>query len=358
MVVVVVGSLAAAAPIVLVCCRANDPAPEPLAEPVIDGPWLRPAQGRRAEPVWGVKGGLAVGLWPTSGPRGLLRIYAPYLGQRRPRMVNFISIEPTVRGARGQSELEVGSQGKQTGLAMWAADTPAAAAVLGDPTTPPPGRVERLDGTQALTFCVATEPFRNGARPVVQVILRADHPHEVGLRVRAAEGSARMEACVLSATMGNYGRLRHLWLRGEVADSRKVWPDFRPDRLGFAPWRAWGRERLLKRDGFLLVAATTNESDLTRAEYDSKVPPHWRYEGKSATQYWRTADAEGAAVRVNGRTTYWGDGGKIPGGVAYENFELQVPFADGQEFWFGVTPEAPAKLGFNPDWLRNLTDGR
>src|SRR6266852_1932948 len=80
--------------------------------------WIRPAQRADAEPVWGIKDGLAIGLYPTSGPRGLIRIYAPYLGQRRGRVVNFIYIEPVVKGVRGQSELEVGRQSKQTGLEM------------------------------------------------------------------------------------------------------------------------------------------------------------------------------------------------------------------------------------------------
>ena len=66
------------------------------------------------------------------------------------------------------------------------------------------------------------------------MILRSDRPHEVGFRVGAAEGSARMDSCVLSATMGNYGRLRRLWLRGEFDDSRKAWPAPRFDRLNFA----------------------------------------------------------------------------------------------------------------------------
>jgi hypothetical protein len=273
-------------------------------------------------------------------------------------MVNFISVEPVVNGVRGQSELEVGSWSGQPGLAMWTGDGPAIAAAAGDPAAPFPGRVERVDGADALTFYVATEPFRNGARPVLQVVLRADRPHEVGFRVRAAEGSARMDSCVLSATMGNYGRLRRLWLRGEVVDSRKLWPDPKFDRLGFAPWRAWGRDRLLRVDGHLVAAATTDEADPAGAAYDPAVPPHWRYEGRPATHYWRAPDATGAVARVNGRTTYWGGGGPIPGGIAYENFELEVPFADGQEFWFGVTPDGPAALGFDPAWGRNVTAGR
>jgi hypothetical protein len=215
-----------------------------------------------------------------------------------------------------------------------------------------------LGGVEALTFFLATEPFRNGARPLIQVVLRADRPREVGFRIGSAPGGARIDACVLTATMGNYGRLRRLWLRGEVVDARKLWPAFEPDRLGFAPWRAWGRDRLFRRGEELLAAATSDEADLTHAEYDPAVPAHWRYEGAPATQGWRAADASGAVVRVNGRRTYWGNGGAIPGGVSYENFELEAPFREGQEFWFGVTPESPPDLGFSPEWQRNLTDGR
>jgi hypothetical protein len=300
---------------------------------------------------------LAVGLWPASGPRGLIRIYAPYLGQRYPRMVNFIAVEPVVNGVRGQSELEIGSESGQSGLTMWTRDTPISPGAR-ETSAPSPGRIERRDGTEVLTFYVAMERFRNGARPFLQVLLRADRPHEVGFRVYAADGGAPMEACVLSATMGNYSRLRRLWLCDEVVDARKLWPTFDPDPLGFAPWRSWGRGRLLRQGGDIIVAAGSDEADPARAHYDPDVSPHWRYEGKAATQYWRTTDAAGAMARVNGRVIYWGDTGRIPGGVSFENFELQVPFAAGQEFWFGVTPEEPTQLGFDPATQRKVFDGR
>src|SRR5262245_50115776 len=136
-----------------------------LAAPVVDGVWLSPARDRNAEPVWGINDGIAVGLWPTSGPRGLIRIYAPYLGQRRPRMVNYISIEPVVKGVRGQSELEVGLGGKKQGLAFWTADTRNAVSMPREPTSPARGRSERVEGHDALTLYLATERFRNGAQP-------------------------------------------------------------------------------------------------------------------------------------------------------------------------------------------------
>jgi len=357
---VLVGISQAALLAALGCGQGKDTKPEVSIEqpagPIAELSWVRPAYGLSIEPVWGLKGALNVGLWPTSGPRGLIRIYAPYLGQPFPRMVNFISVEPIVWGVRGQSELEIGLQSGQMGLTMMTSDTPPTAAPP-EPLLPTPGRIEHEDGSEILTFCLATEPFRNGARPLIQILLRADRPHEVGFRVYAAAGSAPMEACVLSATMGNYSQLRRLWLRGEVVDARKLWPAFQPDRLGFAPWRMWGRDRLLTRDGTIFVAARSDEPEPGRAQYDPDVAPYWRYEGRAATQYWRTANADGAKVQVNGRSNYWGNGGRIPGGTSFENFELKLPFAEGQEFWFGVTPEEPAELGFDPAWQRNITNG-
>ena len=80
--------------------------PRVLAPPVEEGRWVRPAEGEASQPVWGVKGGMRVGLWPTGGPRGLIRIYAPYLGHPPLRMINFVAVEPVVGRARGLSELE------------------------------------------------------------------------------------------------------------------------------------------------------------------------------------------------------------------------------------------------------------
>ena len=51
-------------------------------------------------------------------------------------------------------------------------------------------------------------------------------------------------------------------------------------------------------------------------------------------------------VRVNGRATYWGSHAPIPGGVAFENFELIQRFTSGEESWFGVTLKTPREMGW------------
>lgn len=320
--------------------------PRPLARPVAEGKWVRPAAAEAAEPVWGVRGGIAVGLWPMGGPRGLLRIYAPYLGHPRGRMVNFIAVEPSLGRGRGYSELEWSARDGARGKAMWSGDALDLDPRPRKPWQPARGTVAEADGTETLTVFVFVERFNNGARPIVQIILRADRPHEVTFKLFAAKDSARMRACILSATMGNYARLRRLWLRERVVEAAALWPRPPLDRSGFTPRREWSLDHLLRVGGEVVVAATPNEADPASADYAPSVAHFWRYQGKTATQYWRAPAAAGLVARVNGRTAYWASRAPIPGGIAYENFELDAPFAPGQAFIFGVTPDPPKSLGF------------
>lgn len=317
-----------------------------LAQPVEDGAWVRPAEGEASEPVWGVKGGISVGLWPTGGPRGLFRIYTPYLGQPRLRMINYIAVEPIVGRSRGLSELERSAIDGVDGKAMWTTDERPATADAIAPWKPARGVTGREGDTETLTFWVSVEPFDNGARPLVRVRFRSDRPHEVELATYAAEGSARMKACVLTATMGNYARLRRLWLADETIEAADVWKEPRLNKWGFVDAREWPLDRLFVREKDVVVAATSDEEDPQSATYDDSVPPWWRYEGKGATQYWATSPVEGLLARVNGRTTFWASKAPIPGGLSFENFELVAPFAEGQLFRFGVTPDPPSSLGF------------
>ena len=65
--------------------RAGAP-PKSLACPVEDGPFLLPAEGKDAEPIWGIKGGIAVGLWPNpvhAGSSGSIRPTSASLASRR-----------------------------------------------------------------------------------------------------------------------------------------------------------------------------------------------------------------------------------------------------------------------------------
>jgi hypothetical protein len=136
--------------------------PRSLAPPDADGPFLRPAAGDAVEPMWGIKGGIAVGLWPTPGPRGLIRVYAPYLGSDRLRPINFVAVEPVANRSRGLSELEKSAlDGGVAGKAMWTGDTFTIEPRPRPPWQPARGVVTRLS---RCWHCQA-DLGRRGSRP-------------------------------------------------------------------------------------------------------------------------------------------------------------------------------------------------
>ena len=330
--------------------------PSPLARPVEQRGWVLPAQGKPALPIWGIKDGIAVGLWPAPGPRGLIRVYAPYLGQPLGRPINFIAVEPIVGRRRGFSELEPSKLDGAAGLRMWTAQSAPKVPRPELPWQPARPKFFRIGQAEAMSFILCVEPFGNAARPIVQIVLRNDRPHEVAFRVFSAEGGAEMTACCLTATMGNYARLRRLWLKGQMVDARQLWPDFKPTGPrggGFAPRRRWGIDRMVVVEGQAVVAATPDEADPARATYDRAVGRGWRYQGRPAVQYWIAKTRKDLAVSVNGRRTYWNSQAPIPAGFSFENFELLAPFESGQEFRFGVTPRPSEFKGVDKQWLES-----
>lgn len=309
-------------------------------------PWIR-AGIDTPKPVWGLREGICFALWPGSveddgdgGPRGLIRIGYPILdGRRRCGLVNFVAIEPIVRGQRGFSELEAGRDGR-AGRLFWAGQSDVPTSALD------PGQLSRAHGSEELSVSIRTEEFANGARVLLTLTIRADRPGELHLRVHAAPGTAPMDACVLTATMGNYMRLRRLWLRDGVIEARDLWPGFNGPE--FAPDVFYPARRLVRTaSGDVLICATTDEPDPHAAAPDPSAP-WWAYRGSfPLTQYWRKPKGQptdSLRVRVNGRRVYWGSHNPIPGGVAFENFDLLEPFQEGQTTVFGLSRRSPAEL--------------
>lgn len=309
-------------------------------EAVVDGRWLRPApvDGAR-EPRWGHPQGLQLGLHPLRGPRGLLRIFTPYLGQPRERLLNFIAVEPIPAGAteRGYSELERSRLDDAPGLRMWTADD-ASDATPRDARDPARGTVSVIDGVETLTVDVLVEPFANGADVWVRVVFRADRPHELSVAAYRRDSSVELDACVLTATMGNWARLRTLHLAGgREATAGRLWPDYRD--IHFADHAVFGVDELVREGDEVVVSATPDEAEPHRAEYAPGTKEHWHYLGDRAVQTWRVSEPDPRLVaQVNGRHTYWMSEAAIPGGIAFENFELVEPFRQGRAFTFQVEP--------------------
>jgi hypothetical protein len=307
-----------------------------------DRPWVRPAPG---DPRWGHAEGLQIGLAPLPGPRGLIRVYTPYLGHPHGRMVNYVAVEPIPAGTseRGFSELETSALDGEPGKRFWGADDPA------EPEGPGDGVEDVAGGARRLSVYVMCERFDNGAEVYVRARFDERRPHEVALAAFAAPGSVPLSRVVLTATMGNWARLRRLRLRERVVTPGELWPGL-ADGLtgdvrfgeGFAAHARFGLDDL-ERDaaGAVLVTAEPDEADPGAAEYAPGTKEHWHFEGRPAAQTWRVEDpGPGLEAWVNGRYTYWASRSPIPGGVAYENVEVVRPFEQGQEAVFAVEPLA------------------
>lgn len=308
-------------------------------EAEVDGGWLRPAPGSgRREPRWGHPDGMQLGLHPLSGPRGLLRVYTPYLGQSRDRLLNFIAVEPIPAGARerGYSELERSRLDDAAGLRMWSSDD-------GDdpeprePTEPARGTVAVIDGVETLTVDVGVERFENGADVWVRAVFRVDRPHEVTVAAYRRRGSAELDACVLTATMGNWARLRELELAARRVHAGELWPDYRD--VHFADHVAFSLDELRRDGDAAVVTAIPDELEPHLAQHAPGTKDHWRFVGLRAAQTWRAEQPDdGLVAQVNGRHTYWMSEAPIPGGIAFENFELVEPFRQGRALTFSAEP--------------------
>lgn len=302
--------------------------------------WLLPPPGADGEPRWGHAEGLQIGIPPIPGPRGLLRVFTPYLDHPRERLVNFIAVEPIPVGetGRGFSELEASTLDPgESGKRLWSTDDPLAA---GEPTAsdrPARGVVASDDGVETLTVWIGVERFDNGADVHVRVRFFADRPHEVEVAGFANASSTPLDHLVLTATMGNWARLRLLRLADGLVTPAELWPGF--TGTGFTAHGRFPLDRLMREGDAAIVSAVGDETDPWSAGYAADTAPHWRFLGRRATQSWIVDDPHPALeARVNARWSYWASASPIPGGPAFENFEIVEPFRQGAAFRFLIEP--------------------
>jgi hypothetical protein len=302
--------------------------------------WIRPRAS--GEPlIWGRKDGLIFGL-PSQGgmrgPRGLIRVGV--IGKTgEAELINFIAVEPVVKGAGSRSsrmafselemsELDAGQRGKR----LWVED------VAGDLTTLPakPKPIERL------SVRIEVEPFTaNRAHVYIVASIYSDRPRELELAVHHHADSAPVEELTVTATMGNYERVRLLWLKDRVIDSRELYAGYSGD--AFIEKENYPRDEMLSYgDGDALALVTTDEDNPSGVEVTAR--PSWTYRSIKLTQYWRVpagAIQPDLRVKVNGRRVYWASTTPIPGGLSFENFEVRQRYAPGQAFIFGLSPKQP-----------------
>lgn len=330
---------------VATCQGGNDLDWEEMSEPVETGNWIQPSTDFPAQPIWGHVNGLRVGLSPMPGPRGLIRIYAPYLGHKDGKMINFLALEPVVKGEkhRGFSELEMSALDGVRGKRFWSAEN-SESTVPGAADQPVRGKVEHQGKSETLTLYVFSEPFENGAQVYIRLRFYSDKPYEVEVSTYKTEKSAELDHFIVTATMGNFARLRELYLDSRRVSSPILWPDYQG--AAFTNHRHFSvNEFIAGKTGLAYILAASDESNPSDAEYEPGTNSHWKYYGETATQYWAASPSiPGLECLVNGRFTYWASQSPIPGGISFENFELKAPFSPGMSFVFGVDPRSPETL--------------
>jgi hypothetical protein len=325
------------------------------------GEWIRPKSPDDAL-VWGRTDGVVFGIRSAGGmrgPRGLIRIGVPGANGGPAELVNFVAVEPVISGfgsrfsRMGFSELDMSSLDPgERGKRIWVARGEFAGELR--TLAPLPSLVEILGGRpkvaaatlQTLSVRLEVEPFQfTKAHVYVVATMVSDQPNEVRFAVFHHPDSESIEELTTTATMGNYERLRHLWLKDRVVDSRDTpgaVEEFRDLENFPLP------EMLRTGDGDAIVFCTTNESDPGLVEVAGA--PSWDYRAPKLTQYWRVPAHEiqpDLRVKVNVRRKYWASRIEVPGGMAFENFEVRQRYVPGQAFIFGLTPKTPQE--FRPE---------
>lgn len=326
-----------------------------------ESPWVRPA--KPGDPlIWGRRDGVVFGLQSPDGmrgPRGLIRVglYATPKAQN-PEVLNFIAVEPVVQGPGARfdrmafselemSQLDPGKRGKR----MWVDKETSGADEM------PSGTLETIHVGKAvverLTVRIDVERFTaNGAHVYVVASMDSDHPDELRLRTYAEADSPPIDELSVTATMGNYERLRLLWLNDRVVDSRKLFPSYAGDAFIEDVDYPLG-EMLRSGEGDAIVFCTSNEMDPGKTPDNATA--HWVYTLPKLTQYWRVPgrDVEpNLRVRVNARRVYWASKAPVLGGIAFENFEVRQRFVAGQTFIFGIARQEPWEFYHGPYQLR------
>jgi len=327
------------------------------AQPMVaqSSEWVFPSKA--GDPlIWGRKDGVVFGL-PSDGgmpgPRGLIRVGTIDHRTGKANLLNFIAVEPATKGKKPRgdrmafSELEKSQMDRgMHGAKLWVSPK-SAGPIEGEQKVS--GSLEKkvVDGREVELLSVRVEIERfvqNGAHVYLVLSMESDLPEEVHFSAFPYSDSKPLDEVVFTATMGAYERLRLLWLKDRVIDSRKLYPTY--TGYDFAEMDPYPfKDMLREQDGSAIALCTSSEQSPAQVR-NPQAKANWYYGGGRLTQYWRVSAKDIAAnlrVRVNGRHTYWQSKDEIPGGTTFENFELREQFEPGQTFIFGVSEKEPSE---------------
>lgn len=319
--------------------------------------WVRPS--KPGDPlIWGRRDGIVFGLASPGGirgPRGLIRVGPFVPNNTEAQLLNFIAVEPVTQGPgwRGDrmafselepSSLDPGQQGKRLRPASPSPSAESSAA--GDTAS---GKLETFhlgDSTvERLSIRINVEKFTtNGAHVYLIASIESDQPEELHLQVFAEDDSPPIDELTLTATMGNFERLRLLWLKDKVINSHDLFHDYTGS--DFDEKQPYQLPELLRTgEGDAIVYATSDEA--SPKDTPGNSTNHWVYPLPKLTQYWRVPGHDvqpDLRVRVNARRIYWASQAPVLGGIAFENFEVRQRYIPGQTFIFGISHQEPWQI--------------
>jgi hypothetical protein len=317
-----------------------------------DSEWIQPTSPD-GPLVWGRRDGIVFGLPSAKGdwgiPRGLIRVGIYPAGAKGPELLNYIAVEPVVAlptdpNKKGfseleQSQLDPGKEGKR----LWIGPTTVADAYRGKITTFSRGGTK----VEVLSVPIDVERFSaNGAKVHLLAMVRSDLPNEVSFAVYADADSAVVKELTLTATMGNWERLRLVWLKDQVLDSRKLASAYKETGFAADTDKYPASDMLRTKQGDPIVYASSSETDP-----QSATQAFWKYPLPKLTQYWSVPADDvqpDLRLRINERDVYWGSKEHVFGGIAFENFELRQRYVPGQTFIFGITRKEPREAYDGP----------
>jgi hypothetical protein len=199
------------------------------------------------------------------------------LADHRYDLINFIAVEPIVRGQRGFSELERSEFDKAQGKRLWA-ENPGGLST----TNLIPGQLRKLaDGHEELELNLRVEKFENGAHVRLVVRQSCERPDEIELSVFQEPDS----------TLWNTAYSQPLWvtwLAPASSGSKTRWSAacsfcrLQRDRVYSAPGIPLSRLQRNAAGGVLV--AVTNDEENPASVYPFPGSEAWHYAGMKVTQ--------------------------------------------------------------------------
>jgi hypothetical protein len=322
--------------------------------------WIYPRSANDKE-LWGIKNGIIVGIPDSTMDHspggawapGLLRIgWTDDTG--RSHFFNYIGISVLAKSLKYDASESEKIQFYPDSLTFHA-DLEKLEQVNGEaggevedylditknPPAPLPQATTVSDDKLSVLFRLSE--FKN-TRSLIYLIVEIDRnrPREVKISsYNPLPGTREPEYIGLSATYGNLGRLRDLYLKGRVVNAHDL---FKSEGTGigcFYPYHTFRINELPVDAEGIIVRAGNDEEGSWAGDLGSNAP---YYSGEKFFQYWRKYTGsyrDDISARVNGRDNYFGGfvnpcGGKpLTGGVSFENFEMAERYYPGQMFWFG-----------------------